>query len=159
MGYRVRRATARDADAIGILATELTGEIIARTGTQHFDLDTEGAAALCRRYLEDGIYNVIIAETDTFGDVLGFVAMCESHALYTEGTFGIIQEFYVSPKFRSAGMGVALLKEAEAFARSRGWRRLELCTPPLPAFGRTLTFYQRNGFEVTGGRKMKQVLV
>ena len=71
---------------------------------------------------------------------------------------GIIQEFYVVPTARSAGVGGALLQAARAHARSKGWKRLELCTPPLPDFQRTLAFYERNGFEVTGGRKMKALL-
>ena len=72
--------------------------------------------------------------------------------------FGIIQEFYVDPAWRSRGVGGAMLERARAYAKGRGWRRLELCTPPLPAFDRTLAFYGRHGFEVTGGRKMKCVL-
>jgi hypothetical protein len=31
-------------------------------------------------------------------------------------------------------------------------------TPPLPVFDRTLRFYQSNGFEVAGGRKLKSAL-
>jgi hypothetical protein len=35
---------------------------------------------------------------------------------------------------------------------------MEMCTPPLPEFDRTLEYYRRSGFEVTGGRKMKRLL-
>jgi hypothetical protein len=37
----------------------------------------------------------------------------------------------------------------------RGWRRLEVTTHPLPQFDRTLAFYQREGFGLSGGRKLK----
>lgn len=51
-----------------------------------------------------------------------------------------------------------LLDAVRDYGRGRGWTRLELCTPPLPQFERALAFYERNGFEVTGGRKMEAVL-
>jgi len=47
---------------------------------------------------------------------------------------------------------------ARAFGASKGWTRLEVTTPPLPAFERTLAFYEREGFAITGGRKLKTLL-
>jgi len=85
----------------------------------------------------------------------GFVALCESHALYAEGTFGIIQELYVRGAFRLAGTGGALVEAAKQDAVQKGWRRLELCTPPVPEFEPVVSFYAGRGFSVTGGRKMK----
>ncbi len=48
-----------------------------------------------------------------------------------------------------------LLAKAKRIARSKGWTRLEVTTPPLPQFDRTLAFYERQGFSISGGRKMK----
>jgi hypothetical protein len=48
-----------------------------------------------------------------------------------------------------------LVASAREFGVERGWTRLEVTTPPLPQFDRTLTFYQRDGFAITGGRKLK----
>gem|GEM_PF-2146775 len=42
--------------------------------------------------------------------------------------------------------------------RSTTTQRLERCTPPLPEFERSVAFYQANGFEITGGYKMKLTL-
>ena len=53
------------------------------------------------------------------------------------------------------GVGAALLAQARRLGQSRGWRRLEVTTPPLPQFDRTLAFYQREGFSISGGRKLK----
>jgi len=39
-----------------------------------------------------------------------------------------------------------------------GWKRLEVTTPPLPQFDNTLAFYEREGFAITGGRKLKLAL-
>lgn len=89
---------------------------------------------------------------------LGFVALYESHALYAEGPFGTIPELYVRPEYRSENVGFSLVSQAKSFGTSRGWKRLEVTTPPLPQFDKTLAFYEREGFAITGGRKLKVVL-
>jgi GNAT superfamily N-acetyltransferase len=155
MAIEIRPAAVADAKLVAGMAVALTGEIMAATGTRHFNLEPSRTGALCERLLRAGAYVALIARDGA--TPVGFAGLCESHALYTEGTFGIIQEFYVVPERRSAGIGTALLEAARAYARSKGWKRLELCTPPLPAFQRSLAFYERNGFEVTGGRKMKSL--
>ena len=48
------------------------------------------------------------------------------------------------------------MEAAASFAFEKGWSRIEVTTPPLPEFGRTLRFYEANGFSVTGGRKLKR---
>ena len=90
--------------------------------------------------------------------VLGFIALYESHAVYAGGAFGTISELYVLPAARDRGIGRGLIEAARALARERGWKRLEVTTPPLPQFQRTLDFYHRLGFDVTGGRKLKMLL-
>lgn len=144
------------AQDVAQLAVCLTNEIIERTGTKHFDVDIRLAMELCEKFVRQGQYHVIVAFDDD--KIVGFGALCESHSLYAEGTFGIIQEFYVLPEYRSRNIGAALLREIVAFARQKYWKRLELCTPPVPEFERTVTFYQANGFEITGGYKMKSML-
>jgi len=135
------------------LAVCLTNEIIERTGIAHFDIDNSLAERLCKDYLENGIYTVIAAvEGDS---IVGFGALCESHSLYAEGAFGIVQEFYVMPEYRSKEVGKGLIKKIIALAKEKKWKGLELCTPPVPEFDRTVEFYQANGFKVTGGYKMK----
>jgi len=144
------------ADEIARLAVCLTEEIMERTGSRHFGIDVPKAEALCRELLTSGRY-VAFAALD--GDeVVGFGTLCESHALYAEGSFGIVQEFYVKPVYRSHRIGRELLEKIVLHARTQGWKRLELCTPPVPEFDRTVAFYRENGFEITGGYKMKRLL-
>lgn len=152
----IRPAGSADAAVVADLALALTGEIIARTGVQHFDVDRLATEALCARLVADGAYAALLAEEG--GRALGYAGMSASYALYAGGAFGTVQEFYVVPEARNAGVGTKLLEAARDYGRLRGWTRLELCTPPLPEFHRTLAFYERNGFEVTGGRKMKALL-
>jgi GNAT superfamily N-acetyltransferase len=52
-------------------------------------------------------------------------------------------------------VGEQLLHTAEGYGRERGWKRLEVTTPPLPEFERTIRFYEEQGFTVTGGKKLK----
>lgn len=91
-------------------------------------------------------------------DPVGFVALFEGHALYAEGAFGTIPELFVRPEFRSQNVGLRLVSQAKVFGISRGWKRLEVTTPPLPQFDKTLLFYEREGFAITGGRKLKVLL-
>jgi GNAT superfamily N-acetyltransferase len=141
------------AEEIAKLAVCLTNEIIERTGIKHFDVDVPLAIELCDKYVSNGIYHVMAAFDED--KIVGFGAMCESHSLYAEGAFGIIQEFYVIPNYRSKEVGKLLIKKIVGFAKGKGWKRLELCTPPIPEFDRTVDFYKSNGFEITGGYKMK----
>jgi len=153
MNIKVRQAAPAKAALVAQMAVALTGEIIERTGTRHFNVTPEEVARLCERLMASGAYTALIAFDGSAP--LGFASLCESCALYAEGRFGIIQEFYVVPAARSLGAGEKLLEAAVSHSREKGWKRLELCTPPLPEFQRSLAFYERHGFEVTGGRKMK----
>jgi len=153
---RYRLIDPSQAGEIARLAVCLTQEIIERTGIRHFDVDVPLAEALCDDFVRQGHYHVVAACDGA--KIVGFGALCESRSLYAEGVFGIIQEFYVLPGYRSQQVGADLLRELKAFARARNWKRLELCTPPVPEFERTVAFYRANGFDITGGYKMKCVL-
>ncbi|MEH6347130.1 MAG: GNAT family N-acetyltransferase [Bermanella sp.] len=141
---------------IAQLAVCLTQEIIERTGIKHFDVDLAHATSLCEQYIENGQYHVLAARQGN--TIIGFGALCESHSLYAEGSFAILQEFYVLPEYRSQNVGQALIDALVDYAKQQNWKRLELCTPPMPEFERTVAFYQDNGFDITGGFKMKRIL-
>ena len=153
MPIQIATAHPVDAPIIAKLAGDLLQEIMASIKTQAFGFslaETEGRA---RTWLEDGSYTVLLARDGEC--VAGFVALSECRALYAEGRFGIIPELYVCPDRRSQGVGCELVAEAKRVACSKGWARLEVTTPPLPQFDRTLAFYERQGFSRSGGRKMK----
>ena len=149
----IEQATPEDATAVSILIKALLEEIITKTGAAHFNIDLEQMTERCRRFLEAGSY--IVFKAILAGELAGVIALTEGHALYTEGAFGIITELYVAPAFRSRGVGEQLLHTAEGYGRERGWKRLEVTTPPLPEFERTIRFYEEQGFAVTGGKKLK----
>ncbi len=153
MPIRITAAQPSDATTIARLIGDLLQEIMAAIGTQAFAFSLDETAARTRSWLEDGSYTVLLARD---GDrPTGLLALSECRALYAGGRFGIIPELYVCPDRRSQGVGRALVEEAKHIARSKGWTRLEVTTPPLPQFERALLFYERQGFSVSGGRKMK----
>jgi len=156
MDFILAPASANDAETVAELTRELLEEIMAMTGARHFSADTSALAALCREFLAGGEYAAYLAYHA--GKSVGFITLCETRALYAGGCFGIIPECYVHPAFRGSGLGTKLLAAAREHARSRGWVRLEVTTPPLPVFDRTLHFYQTNGFDVAGGRKLKSAI-
>lgn len=143
----------KHAEDISKLAICLTEEIIQRTGIPSFDIDLPSSIKLCNEFLAQNKYSVIAAFHDE--KIIGFGALCESFSLYADGKFGILQEFYVLPEYRSEKVGHGLLESIKKHAKKNGWKRIELCTPSLPAFDRTVSFYKENGFDRTGGYKMR----
>ena len=158
MAVAIRRATQADAAEISRMVKALTDEIIEMIGEAHFDVDPQASTLLAREWIEADRYVSYIAFDEVGGAAIGVATLCESRSLYAQGVFGIIQEFYVSPQWRSREVGAHLVEACVAHGHASGWKRLELATPPLPEFARTVSFYKDNGFEPTGGRKMRRLL-
>jgi GNAT superfamily N-acetyltransferase len=150
---RIDPALPGDAHIIAAMVGELLHEIMGAVSDQVFNFDQHETEARARTWLSDGSYLVLLARDG--GACVGFLALYQSYALYTEGVYGTIPEFYVRPSHRSRGIGSGLIAESKKVGQARGWRRLEVTTPPLPQFDRTLAFYQRQGFTISGGRKLK----
>ncbi|CAK0779781.1 GCN5-related N-acetyltransferase [Gammaproteobacteria bacterium] len=136
---------------------ELLTEIMDAIGVQAFNFNLEETTTRLKDLISRDKYFVYIARNE-IDNAVGFVSLSESYALYAEGAFGTIPEFYIRPKYRSLGVGFRLMLLAKSHGRSMGWKRLEVTTPPMPQFERTLSFYEREGFTIAGGRKLKVVL-
>jgi GNAT superfamily N-acetyltransferase len=157
--FHIAPATPAQAETIADMVKALLEEIMSATGAAHFTLDYAATVARCRDFLGSGEntkYTVLLAREGN--QAVGFVALTETRSLYAGGVFGIIPEFYVAPEYRSRKLGALLLAAAREHGKTRGWVRLEVTTPPLPEFERTLHFYQTNGFSIAGGRKLKTEL-
>lgn len=158
MNVSIVLATAEQADQVARMVKELLCEIMEGTGELHFRVDEVMLQTQARTLLANGSYVVLIASDSETSTMLGFVSMFEGAALYTEGVFGVFPELYVRPEFRSQGVGAMLVEHAAEYGTTRGWSRLEVTTPPLPVFDRTLGFYEKHGFSVTGGKKLKRII-
>ncbi len=153
----IETATSGDSHEIAVMVGELLNEIMSTIGVQTFNFDLEETSDRVRDFIDREKYFVFVAR-DEGKKLVGFLALYESHALYAEGSFGTIPELYVRPEYRSNNVGNRLVSQAKSFAVLRGWKRLEVTTPPLPQFDKTLAFYEREGFSIAGGRKMKVAL-
>ncbi len=149
-------AKVEDSEIIAALVVELTTEICQLTKAQHFDIDLNGTIQRCKELITAGHYAAIIGVYKN--TPIAVVTITETYALYAGGKIGLIQEFYVSPQFRACGVGSMLIEQVKNYGKQHDWSCLELCTPPLPEFERTLNFYQKNGLMAVGGRKMRQAL-
>lgn len=156
MKLKFIQATPDHAEIIGLLVVQLTQEICERTHAQHFNIDLESTVQRCAELLSVGHYAAIIGWSDDIPVAVSTIT--ETYALYAGGKIGVIQEFYVIPEFRCSGVGILLIEQVRTYGQQRSWSCIELCTPPLPEFERTLSFYQHNGLIPVGGRKMRQNL-
>lgn len=83
-----------------------------------------------------------VAEVD--GALCGYLLLVYVFSLEHGGSMAEIDEFFVRPENRSAGVGVALLDEAEAALRNEGFVRLQLQLGSDN--NRARSFYERQGY-------------
>jgi GNAT superfamily N-acetyltransferase len=152
--FTIQRAIAGDAQEVAVMVGELLAEIIAAISVQAFNFDLAQTTSRLQDLLDREKYFVFVVRSES-GHPAGFIAIYESYALYAEGAFGTIPELFVRPEYRANGLGLRLVSQAKSFGAARGWTRLEVTTPPLPQFDRSLAFYEREGFTISGGRKLK----
>ena len=153
----IQRATINDASEVAVMVGELLNEIMSTIGIHVFNFSLDETMARLKDFIDREKYFVFVAQSENAGSV-GFIALYESYALYAEGAFGTIPELFVRPGYRSQNVGLRLVEQAKTFGNSRDWKRLEVTTPPLPQFDKTIAFYEREGFAITGGRKLKVAL-
>ncbi|WP_454061194.1 N-acetyltransferase family protein [Candidatus Nitrospira salsa] len=151
----IRNATVHDAASITLLVNELLEEVMRETNVPSFDVNVEQMHSQVMQYIENEQYVVFLAILEDQEEPLGLLSVCECRALYAGGTFGVIPECYVRPNFRAQGIGSLLVAAVKSYGKAKNWKRLEVTTPPLPRFQRTLRFYEKAGFEMSGGRKLK----
>jgi len=94
-------------------------------------------------------FTAFLARSDS-GEAVGIATLFESFAIYAGGSYGIIDEMYVDPAWRGAGVGRSLLQAVAEHGRRRGWVRIDVTAPPEKRWERTVRFYEREGFVFTG---------
>jgi len=153
MNIEIVKATKDDAYDLSILTGKLLNEIMDKIDVKAFNFDQEQTQQRAYDLISKDLYFAFIAKKDN--KAIAFVSMYESYALYSEGAYGTIPELFVDEEYRCENIGKQLLDKVREFAKSRQWKRVEVTTPPLPQFDRTLKFYENNEFEISGGRKLK----
>jgi GNAT superfamily N-acetyltransferase len=151
----INQIQSSDYDDLTYMVGKLLNEIMDKINVKVFNFNAEETKVRAKELVTKKKYWVFVARDLEANENVGFVSLYESYGLYSEGAYGTIPELFVRPEWRSKSIGKMLLQKAISFGEIQGWKRLEVTTPPLPQFDKTLSFYQANGFEISGGRKLK----
>ncbi|HEV2147838.1 MAG TPA: GNAT family N-acetyltransferase [Longimicrobiaceae bacterium] len=137
---RIRPATAGDTAALAGLMAHLG----------YPTTPTEMAARL-ERILPDPDYHTLVAEAG--GELVGMVGVFRGLAYNYDAPYARVLAIVVDPARRGTGVGTALMRDAEAWAREVGAGSVHLTT----ALQRDAAhrFYERLGYEATGLRYRK----
>ena len=57
---------------------------------------------------------------------IGFFTLTTSQAIYAGGQYGIIDEMYVIPKYRSMKIGSSIIHEIKNIGKEKGWKRIDV---------------------------------
>lgn len=151
--WTVRRASSKDVDQMGIAVEELLLEL---GGSPPHPVALRDA--ICEVIADRGLGELIVAESEQ-GEIVGFLGISWQTAVRIPGRYGLIQELWVHPKWRSREIGKELLEGLEELARESGISRIEVGLPSerFQSVQATEAFYRANGFQEIGLR-MKLLL-
>jgi GNAT superfamily N-acetyltransferase len=83
-------------------------------------------------------------------DKIGIVTLTTSQAIYAGGEYGVIDEMYIIPEYRSKQVGSKVIAEIKRIGQTKKWNRIDVTAPTDEAWVRTIHFYKQNGFVYTG---------
>jgi ribosomal protein S18 acetylase RimI-like enzyme len=133
----IRRATLADLEPLSLLFD----------GYRRFyenPTDLEGARRFLRARLEANESVVFVAEGD--GRLAGFTQLYPSFSSGSMNRVWILNDLFVAPERRRGGVGAALMKAAEDFARAGASKGLVLATQKTNATAKAL--YERCGYRL-----------
>jgi len=147
---RVREAAEGDVGEIARGVRALLREL----GGEAPGLEELGRAA--RELLGDpGAGAVLVAEArEAREGLVGLLGASWQSAMHVPGRYGLIQDLWVDPDWRSRRVGRELLEAMFGLARERGVERIEVGLPreTFAGLGATERFYAANGFTRLGTR-------
>ncbi len=146
----VRKATPNDMYPVIELITDLLSEL---DGSKA-ELDSESLSKVYAEFISNDNNRALIAFDHE--KPVGVITVIQSIAIYAQGKYGIINEFYVLPEYRSRGVGKLLMEEAVKFGNDKNWRRIEVGAPDREKWQRSIGFYVKEGF-VEIGPRLKRV--
>ncbi len=152
--WRVREATPSDARAVA----EAVHALLVELGGRPAAVDAiEREARTLVRNPEAGA--LLLAESNGTG-LVGLLGASWLSALHIPGRYGLIQELWVHPSWRSLTIGRDLIEAVFALARARRIARVEVGLPSdgFAGLAATAAFYRGNGFELLGARMRRTLL-
>lgn len=146
--WRVREATPADAGDVASAVAALLAEL---GGTPP---EGEAMKATARELIEDREAGTVLVAESAEDGIVGAIAVNWPVAIHAVGAYGLIQDLWVHPAWRSRAVGASLLGAVGRIAGARGVGRIEVGLPRegFAAIEATAGFYRRNGFEPLGPR-------
>ena len=132
------------------IVLEMVLALLKELGEEGDDLGPLDRARVLAGWEKKGEAFQALVAREAGGAPVGIATVVESFAIYANGTHGVINEMYVVPSHRSAGVGRLLIRAAREMGRERGWKRIEVTAPESPRWARTRAFYEREGFTFAG---------
>ncbi len=153
MQIRIDRLSIQDAS----IAFDWVLRLLQELGEEGDDLGTLNEKKVTTEWKQAGDRFQVFAAKTSDGTIIGVMTLVETFAIYANGNYGIINEMYTDPEFRSGGVGAALIDAAKEYGKARAWERIDVTAPESESWERTRRFYESQGFTFTGP-KLKFVL-
>lgn len=152
-GWQVRGAGPGDVAAVAAAVEALLSELGGRRPSR------PALEAEVEVLLEDPSQGAILVADAGEGQLAGVLAASWIRAIHAPGRYLVVEDLWVDPAWRSAGVGAGLMDAVVLAARAQGAARLEVGLPreSFAAIARTEAFYSANGFEHLGPR-MRRLL-
>ncbi len=150
--WTIRRASAPDASAVAAAVCELLIELGAKPAP------TERMEQAARTLVDDPDAGAVLL-ADAQGEVVGVLGTSWQSAIRVPGRYGLIQELWVRPGWRSRAVGAELLEALCTLARAQGIGRIEVGLPGegFSHLAATEAFYLNNEFKRNGLRMRRQL--
>jgi len=154
--HRLRLATFQDQNTIAQCVDTLLTEL----GGPAPQFDPQVAVSVAGQMATDSRLGfALIMEDVLTAEVIGIAVVSQVTAVRASGHYGILQELWVDPRYRSAQNGRRLLAMVDREARARGWHMIEVSLPlaDRPSAERLVAFYESMGFTSAGERRRRRL--
>jgi len=147
----IQKAELSDSDKVADLVISLLNELNSKRKDKfvmNVDAYRNSTVDLLKR---DDVFAAYLAYVnDDNKNPIGLMTLVSSCAIYNFGDYGTITELYVSPEYRSLGLGNLLIEEAKKYGHNKGWSKLEVGAPMEDEWPRVFQFYLKNHFKPKG---------
>lgn len=83
-------------------------------------------------------------------EAIGIITLTQAQSIYAGGKYGLLDEMYVKPGYRSKNIGSQIIQNIKEIALAKQWKRIDVTAPTEERWKRTVEFYEKNGFVFTG---------
>ncbi len=130
------------------LAVQLLQELYLELGEEEESIEFVNPDFIAR-IISSGKTQIYLAKIYS-QQVAGIMTLTECQSIYAGGEYGLLDEMYVTPEFRSKNIGAELIVKIKQIAKERKWKRVDVTAPTEKRWQRTIDFYEKSGFVFTG---------